>query len=94
MPQPPLGLSFTDQASDSHCGASQSAGIVENLPSAAKNVSVGNAARNGLFSALLAAEGYSASPRAFGRRKLALEPVPLGAKLIDLAQHPLQQSIG
>ena len=33
--------------------ASQSAGIVENLPSAAKNVSVGNAARNGLFAALL-----------------------------------------
>lgn len=44
--------------------ASQSAGIVENLPCAAKNVSVGNAARNGLFAALLAAEGYSASPRA------------------------------
>ena len=44
--------------------ASQSAGIVENLPSAAKNVSVGNAARNGLFAALLATEGYSASPRA------------------------------
>ena len=44
--------------------ASQSAGIVENLPSAAKNVSVGNAARNGLFAALLAAEGYAASPRA------------------------------
>lgn len=44
--------------------ASQSAGIVENLPSAAKNVSVGNAARNGLFASLLAAEGYSASPRA------------------------------
>src|SRR4051812_572292 len=44
--------------------ASQSAGIVENLPSAAKNVSVGNAARNGLFAALLAGEGYSASPRA------------------------------
>jgi hypothetical protein len=44
--------------------ASQSAGIVENLPSAAKNVSVGNAARNGLFAALLAAEGLRASPRA------------------------------
>ncbi|WP_426536121.1 MmgE/PrpD family protein [Bradyrhizobium sp. McL0615] len=44
--------------------ASQSAGIIENLPTAAKNVSVGNAARNGLFAALLAAEGYSASPRA------------------------------
>ena len=44
--------------------ASQSAGLVENLPTAAKNVSVGNAARNGLFAALLAAEGYSASARA------------------------------
>jgi 2-methylcitrate dehydratase PrpD len=44
--------------------ASQSAGIVENLPTAAKNVSVGNAARNGLFAALLASEGYSASARA------------------------------
>jgi 2-methylcitrate dehydratase PrpD len=44
--------------------ASQSAGIVENLPTAAKNVSVGNAARNGLFAALLAAEGLGASARA------------------------------
>jgi 2-methylcitrate dehydratase PrpD len=44
--------------------ASQSAGNVENLPSAAKNVSVGNAARNGLFAALLAQQGYEASPRA------------------------------
>src|SRR5260221_13093 len=44
--------------------ASQSAGIVENLPTAAKNVSVGNAARNGLFAALLAAEGFGASARA------------------------------
>lgn len=42
--------------------ASQSAGIVENLPSAAKNVSVGNAARNGLFAALLAEQGYEAAP--------------------------------
>src|ERR1700712_4035556 len=44
--------------------ASQSAGIVENLPNAAKNVSVGNAARNGLFAALLAEQGYDASARA------------------------------
>ena len=44
--------------------ASQSAGIVENLPSAAKNVSVGNAARNGLFSALLSEGGYAASATA------------------------------
>ena len=59
-----LGLS-TDQISNAiGIAASQSAGIVENLPTAAKNVSVGNAARNGLFAALLAAEGYRASARA------------------------------
>jgi 2-methylcitrate dehydratase PrpD len=40
--------------------ASQSAGMIENLSSAAKNVSVGNAARNGLFAALLAEQGYTA----------------------------------
>ena len=44
--------------------ASQSAGIIENLPSAAKNVSVGNAARNGLFAALLAEQGYTSAPAA------------------------------
>jgi 2-methylcitrate dehydratase PrpD len=44
--------------------ASQSAGVVENLPSAAKNVGVGNAARNGLFAALLAQQGYEAAPAA------------------------------
>lgn len=44
--------------------ASQSAGLVENLPSAAKNVSVGNAARNGILAALLAQAGYDAAPRA------------------------------
>ena len=59
-----LGLSVDRIANAIGIAASQSAGIVENLPSAAKNVSVGNAARNGLFAALLAAEGYSASPRA------------------------------
>ena len=41
--------------------ASQSAGLVENLPNGAKNVGVGNAARNGLFAALMAAEGYTAA---------------------------------
>jgi 2-methylcitrate dehydratase PrpD len=44
--------------------ASQSAGLVENLASEAKNVGVGNAARNGLFAALLAKEGYGAAPAA------------------------------
>jgi 2-methylcitrate dehydratase PrpD len=59
-----LGLSAGQISNAIGIAASQSAGIVENLPSAAKNVSVGNAARNGLFATLLAVEGYSASPRA------------------------------
>ncbi|MBD0271598.1 MAG: MmgE/PrpD family protein [Acetobacteraceae bacterium] len=48
--------------------ASQSAGVVENLPTAAKNVGVGNAARNGMLAALLAAEGYEAAPAAIEGR--------------------------
>jgi 2-methylcitrate dehydratase PrpD len=59
-----LGLSASGIANAIGIAASQSAGIVENLPTAAKNVSVGNAARNGLFAALLAAEGFDASARA------------------------------
>jgi 2-methylcitrate dehydratase PrpD len=59
-----LGLAAEGITNAIGIAASQSAGIVENLPTAAKNVSVGNAARNGLFAALLAAEGYDASPRA------------------------------
>src|SRR6195952_3292552 len=59
-----LGLSADCIANAIGIAASQSAGIVENLPTAAKNVSVGNAARNGLFAALLAAEGFDASVRA------------------------------
>ena len=59
-----LGLSAEGIANAIGIAASQSAGIVENLPSAAKNVSVGNAARNGLFSALLSQQGYTAAARA------------------------------
>ena len=44
--------------------ASQAAGIVENLPTAAKNVGVGNAARHGMLAALLAEQGYQAAPAA------------------------------
>lgn len=44
--------------------ASQSAGLVENLPSAAKNLGMGNAARNGLLAALFAEAGYDAAPAA------------------------------
>jgi 2-methylcitrate dehydratase PrpD len=59
-----LGLTAGQTAHALGIAASQSAGIVENLPSAAKNVSVGNAARNGLFAALLAEQGYTAAPAA------------------------------
>lgn len=59
-----LGLPAEGIANAIGLAASQSAGNVENLPSAAKNVSVGNAARNGLFAALLAEQGYEAAPRA------------------------------
>lgn len=59
-----LGLPVEGIANAIGIAASQSAGNVENLPSAAKNVSVGNAARNGLFAALLAQQGYEAAPRA------------------------------
>jgi 2-methylcitrate dehydratase PrpD len=42
--------------------ATQSAGLCECLGTAAKSVSVGNAARNGLWSALLAAQGIDGPP--------------------------------
>lgn len=44
--------------------ASLSSGLVENLPTAAKNAGVGNAARNGMFAAMLAQAGEQASPTA------------------------------
>lgn len=59
-----LGLDADRTAHALGIAASQSAGIVENLPSAAKNVSVGGAARNGLLAALLAQAGYEAAPTA------------------------------
>jgi 2-methylcitrate dehydratase PrpD len=62
--------------------ASQSAGIIENLPTAAKNVAVGNAARNGLLAALMAQEGYAAAPAAiegpFGWAKAMGDDFKLG----------------
>ena len=59
-----VGLDAATTAHALGVASSQSAGIVENLPSAAKNVSVGNAARNGLFAALLAQAGWDAAPTA------------------------------
>lgn len=53
--------------------SAQAAGLVETLGTMSKSISVGNAARNGLLSALLAAQGFSgpedplAGPRGFVR---------------------------
>ncbi len=59
-----LSLTADQTAHAIGLAASASAGVVENLPSAGKNLSVGNAARNGLFAALLAQQGYTAAPAA------------------------------
>ncbi|MBS7789787.1 MmgE/PrpD family protein [Roseococcus sp. SDR] len=48
--------------------ASQSCGIIENLPNAGKNASMGNAARNGILAALLAEAGWDAAPTAIEGR--------------------------
>jgi len=54
-----LGLDASQTAHALAIAASQSAGLVENLTAAAKNVSVGNAAKNGIVSALFAQAGYA-----------------------------------
>ena len=59
-----LNLTAQQTAHALGIAASQSSGLIENLPNAAKNVGVGNAARNGLFAALLAEQGYAAAPAA------------------------------
>ena len=56
-----LGLEAAGVAAALGIAASQSAGLVENLPNGAKNVGVGNAARNGIFAALLAEAGCDAA---------------------------------
>lgn len=59
-----LGLSAEQTWHAIGIAASQAAGLVENLPTAAKNVGVGNAPRNGMLAALLAEQGYKAAPAA------------------------------
>jgi 2-methylcitrate dehydratase PrpD len=56
-----LGLDAGQTAHALGIAASQAGGIVENLPTAAKNVGVGNAARNGMLAALFAGRGYEAA---------------------------------
>jgi 2-methylcitrate dehydratase PrpD len=59
-----LELSAAQTAHALAIAASQSCGLVENLTTGAKNIAVGNAARNGLLAALFAARGVSGAPRA------------------------------
>jgi 2-methylcitrate dehydratase PrpD len=57
-----LGLGIEQMGWALGNAATQSAGLCECLGWPAKSVSVGNAARNGLFSALLAARGFAGPP--------------------------------
>ena len=59
-----IGLDAAATAHAIGIAASQSAGIAENLATAAKNASVGNCARNGLLATLLAELGCAAATRA------------------------------
>jgi 2-methylcitrate dehydratase PrpD len=59
-----MRLSAEQTADALGIAASQSGSIVENLVTAAKNIGVGNAARNGILAARFAARGYRAAPRA------------------------------
>lgn len=81
-----LGLSTQQHVWALGNASTQSAGLCECLGWPAKSVSVGNAARNGLFSALLAAKGFSgpAEPIAGAQGFLAAvgEP-PDWAALLD-----------
>src|SRR3954469_12615048 len=57
-----LALDETQMISALGTAATQSAGLCECLGTPAKSVSVGNAARNGLWSALLAEKGFDGPP--------------------------------
>jgi 2-methylcitrate dehydratase PrpD len=57
-----LGLSEQQMVWALGTAATQSSGLCECLGTPAKSVSVGNAARNGLWSALLAAKGFDGPP--------------------------------
>ena len=59
-----LGLDAARTAHAIGLAASLSGSIVENLPTAGKNLGVGNAARHGLQAALFAEAGWQAAPRA------------------------------
>ncbi len=83
-----LGLDAQQTAHALGIASSQSSGTVENLPNSAKNVSVGNAARNGVFAALLARAGYDAAPAsiegALGWARAMGDTPDIGAIVDDL----------
>jgi len=59
-----LGLDERRMAYALGHGATQSAGLIENLGTMSKSITVGGAPRNGLVAALLAQRGFTASERA------------------------------
>jgi 2-methylcitrate dehydratase PrpD len=59
-----LGLSEGQTAHALGVASSLAAGNVENLPTAGKNASVGNAVRSGILAAYLAREGFETAPAA------------------------------
>ena len=63
-----LGLDAARTAHAIGIAASLSGSIIKNLPTAAKNVGVGNAARHGLQAALFAEAGWEAAPEAIEGR--------------------------
>lgn len=58
-----LGLTAEQTRVALGLAANQACGLVESLGSMAKSVSVGSAARSGLFSVFLAKQGYTAAPQ-------------------------------
>jgi 2-methylcitrate dehydratase PrpD len=78
------------------CAAAQSSGLVETLGTSAKSISVGNAARNGLLSALLAKEGFDgpAAPLegAFGWMRVVNDSVDWSALAGEADRWQLQRN--
>src|SRR5204862_2922274 len=85
-----IGLNAAATAHPIGIAASQSAGIAESLATGAKNVGIGNCARNGLFAALLAQTGYTAAPLAIegvqGWAHALSDALNLNALLIRLGE--------
>jgi 2-methylcitrate dehydratase PrpD len=86
-----LKLSGKQTADSIGIAASQSAGLVENLTTGAKNIGVGNAARNGLVAALMAKRGCTGAPRALegplGWALASGEGVRIADLVVGLGEH-------